>query len=129
MIKVTANNGKENYLIGIQTPTGNSVMADEPKEKGGQDKGFSPKELLVSALAACTNATVRMYCDRKGWNLKNVQIEIELIEEDGKTIFKRKLQFEGNLDEGQRQRLFNVANVCPVHKILTHDITVDTALL
>ncbi|WP_221343569.1 OsmC family protein [Chryseobacterium salivictor] len=40
-------------------------MAGEPKEKGGQDKGFSPKELLVSALAACTSATVGMYSDRK----------------------------------------------------------------
>lgn len=101
MAKVTANNGKENYLIEIQSPTGNSVMADEPNEKGGQDKGFSPKELLASALAACTNATVRMYCHRKDWDLKNVHVDIELIEEEGKTIFKRKLQFEGNLDEAQ----------------------------
>ncbi|MDQ0477223.1 OsmC family protein [Chryseobacterium sp. MDT2-18] len=82
-------------------------MAGEPKEKGGQDKGFSPKELLVSALAACTSATVGMYSDRKEWELTNVHIETELIEDDGKTIFKRKLQFEGKLDERQRQRLLN----------------------
>jgi putative redox protein len=126
MAKVTAKNGKENYLVAIQTPTGNSVMADEPKEKGGQDIGFSPKELLVSALAACTSATVRMYCIRKEWDLKNVHIEIELIEEEGETIFKRKLQFEGNLDDEQRKRLLNVANACPIHKILTRTITVDT---
>lgn len=129
MAKVTANNGKENYLIEIQSPTGNIVMADEPKEKGGQDKGFSPKELLVAALAACTSATVRMYCNRKEWDLKNVHVQIELIEEEGKTIFKRKLLFEGNLDDEQRKRLLAVANACPVHKILTHTITVDTALI
>lgn len=129
MAKVTANNGKENYLIEIQSPTANSVMADEPNEKGGQDKGFSPKELLASALAACTNATVRMYCDRKEWDPKNVHVDIELIEEEGKTIFKRILQFEGNLDEAQRNRLLKVANACPIHKILTNTITVDTELL
>ncbi|MDB5276580.1 MAG: hypothetical protein JWR61_1535 [Ferruginibacter sp.] len=72
MAKVTTNNGKENYLMEIQTPSGIKVVADEPIEKGGQDKGFSPKELLVAALAACTNATVRMYCNRKGWELKNI---------------------------------------------------------
>ena len=76
MAKVTANNGKENYLIEMQSPTGNKVVADEPIAKGGQDKGFSPKELLASALAACTSATVRMYCNRKGWELKNIHIEI-----------------------------------------------------
>ncbi len=129
MVKVIANNGKGNYLIEIQSPTANIVVADEPKDKGGQDKGFSPKELLVAALAACTNATVRMYCNRKEWDLKNVHVQIELIEEEGKTIFNRKLQFEGNLDEGQRQRLLNVANACPVHKILTNTITIDTALI
>lgn len=129
MTKVTANNGKENYVIAIQTPTGNSVLADEPKEKGGQDKGLSPKELLGAALAACTNATVRIYCERKEWDLTNVQVEIELIEQEDETIFKRKLKFEGNLDQAQRNRLLNVANACPIHKILTHTITVNTALL
>ena len=129
MVKVTANNGKENYLIEIQSPTGNNILADEPKEKGGQDKGFSPKELLASALAACTSATVRMYCDRKGWDIKNVHIEIELMEEEGKTTFKRILTFEGNIPEEQRTRLLAVANACPIHKILTHAITVDTTLI
>ncbi|TAM99203.1 MAG: OsmC family peroxiredoxin [Chitinophagaceae bacterium] len=129
MAKVTANNGKENYLVEIQSPTGNIVMADEPKEKGGLDKGFSPKELLASALAACTSATVRIFCNRKGWEVKNVHIQIELVEEEGKTILNRKLQLEGNLDEAQRQILLNVANACPIHKILTHPIAVETSLI
>ena len=129
MTNVTANNGKENFLIEIQSPTGNKVVADEPLEKGGQDKGFSPKELLASALAACTSATVRMYCNRKGWELKNIHIQIELVEEEEKTTFKRILQFEGSFTEEQRTRLLAVANACPVHKILTHSISVDTSLI
>lgn len=59
----------------------------------------------------------------------NVHIEIELIEEEGKTIFSRKLQLEANLNEAQRNRLLKVANACPIHKILTHSIAVDTDLL
>ncbi len=129
MAKVTADNGKENYLVEIHSPTGNMVIADEPKEKGGEDKGFSPKELLASALAACTSATVRIFCNRKKWDAKNVHVEVELVEEEGETIFNRKLQLEGNLDEAQRHTLLNVANACPVHKILTHAITVETTLV
>jgi putative redox protein len=113
-------------LVEIQTPTGNKVVADEPIAKGGQDKGFSPKELLASALAACTSATIRIYCNRKGWEIKNIHIEIELVEEEGKTSFKRVLEFEGNFNEEQKARLLAVANACPIHKILTHPISIDT---
>ncbi len=58
-----------------------------------------------------------------------MHVEVELVEEEGETIFNRKLQLEGNLDEAQRHTLLNVANACPVHKILTHAITVETTLV
>ena len=53
MAHVTSSIKKELYRIEIQSPTGNIVIADEPLEMGGKDSGFSPKELLASALAAC----------------------------------------------------------------------------
>ena len=66
MTNVSSTIGKELYKIEIKSPSGNMVIADEPIDKGGKNLGFSPKELLVSALAARTSATVRMYADRKG---------------------------------------------------------------
>ena len=129
MAAVKASIGTELYRVEIQSPTGNVVIADEPIEKGGQNKGFSPKELLASALAACTCATLRMYADRKSWGLEQVNVAIELEEEAGQTKFIRKLQLTGNLDEEQRSRLLTVANACPIHKILTHPIVIDTVLI
>lgn len=128
MASITANIEKELYKIEIKTPTGNILYADEPIEKGGQDKGFSPRELLASSLAACTCATVRMYADRKTWDLEKVKASIELIEEDGQTKFTRKLEFIGKLDETQRKRLLAVANACPIHKMLTGTIAIETIL-
>lgn len=128
MASITANIEKELYKIEIKTQTGNILYADEPIEKGGQDKGFSPRELLASSLAACTCATVRMYADRKAWDLEKVNANIELIEEDGQTKFTRKLEFIGKLDETQRKRLLAVANACPIHKILTGTIAIETIL-
>jgi len=128
MAKVTAHNGKADYLIEIRSPSGNTVTADEPVDKGGQDKGFSPKELLASALAACTSATLRMYAQHKGWDLKDALIDIELVEEGGNTIFNRNIEFRGDLDEEQRDRLLKVANACPLHKILTHAISINTTV-
>ena len=129
MEQVKANIGHELFKVEITTPTGNIVIADEPTEKGGQNKGFAPKELLAASLAACTCATLRMYANHKVWDLQKVNVEITLMEEDGKTRFNRVLRLEGNLGEEQRARLLSVANACPVHKILTHTIEINTQLI
>ncbi|TXH30074.1 MAG: OsmC family peroxiredoxin [Cyclobacteriaceae bacterium] len=130
MPHVTSSIKKELYRIEIQSPTGNIVIADEPLEMGGKDSGFSPKELLASALAACTSATVRMYADRKQWSLDEVKIEIDLERDEAanKTVINRKLEFIGNLDEEQRKRLLAIAIACPVHKILTNPIEINSSM-
>ncbi|WP_294674943.1 OsmC family protein [uncultured Fluviicola sp.] len=110
MASVIATIRQELYRIQIESPSGNVVISDEPLEMGGRDLGFSPTELLASSLAACTSATLRMYADRKGWDLKEVKLEIDLDWDDkaNKTVINRKIQLLGNLDETQRERLFKV---------------------
>lgn len=118
MAKVSSIIGTAHYQVEIKSPTGNVVIADEPVDKGGKDIGFSPKELLASALAACTSATVRMFADRKQWPLEEMKVDIDLERDEtaNKTIINRKIKFIGSLDAEQRKRLLAVANACPVHK-------------
>ena len=117
--KTTLNNGRR------------EILADEPAEDGGTDLGFSPSELLCSALAACTSATLRMYADRKGWDLQAVDVKIEFDWDAAKKAshIRRELAFTGNLDEEQRDRLHDIANKCPIHRALTHPIHIETELL
>jgi putative redox protein len=129
MIKVFANIGKEPYKIEIKSVTNNVLIADEPIDNGGKDLGFSPKELLSASLAACTSATVRTYADRKAWNLDEVKVEIEFTQPNDESIFTRKVAFVGDLTDDQKAMLLKVANACPIHKILTHPINIETSLL
>lgn len=126
MDKISSSIKTENYKIEISSPSGNVLIADEPIDMGGKDLGFNPKELLASALAACTSATLKMYADRKEWDLQEVKIDIELdfIKEENKTVINRKLAFIGNLDDTQRSRLMTIANLCPVHKMLTNPVEI-----
>lgn len=130
MANISSSIKKENYKIEIKSPTGNVVIADEPLDMGGKDLGFSPKELLASALAACTSATVKIYADRKEWDLEEVKINIDLdfIPAENKTVINRKLEFIGNLDEKQKSRLLAIANACPVHKMLSNPIEINSQL-
>jgi putative redox protein len=130
MARISSSIKKELYKIEVESPTGNTIIADEPVDKGGKDIGFSPKELLAAALAACTSATVRMYADQKKWPLDEVKIDVDLDRDDtaNKTVISRKIRFIGALNADQKKRLLAVANACPVHKILSNPVEINTSV-
>ncbi len=98
-------------------------VADEPLEHGGQDLGPSPYDYLSAALAACTLITLKMYAQRKGWHTGKIQVQVS-ISQDKKIT--RDLTFEDCLDSAQRQRLIEIANACPVHKLIANPTSVQT---
>jgi putative redox protein len=126
MPKVIATIQKIPYRIEILSATKNVIIADESLDKGGKDTGFSPKELLAAALSACTLATLRMYVERKGWEIAEIKVETELTEADNKTTFNRRIEFSEKIDEEKKKHLLHVANACPVHKILSNPIEIKT---
>lgn len=102
--------------------------ADEPVEKDGQDTAPAPDELLEASLASCTAITVRMYADRKQWNLDGVDVAVNLERVEGKTVFTRNITFKGNLDNEQKERLLQIAKLCPVSKTLSGSIEINTSI-
>ena len=45
-----------------------------------------------------------------------------------KNVLRRTVHLRGPLDDGQRERLLQIANACPVHRILTGEVEVPTSL-
>ncbi|PAM95068.1 osmotically inducible protein OsmC [Flavobacterium sp. IR1] len=119
------------YRTEITSASGNIVISDEPQEMGGKNLGFSPSELLASALASCTLITLRMYINRKEWDISEINIKIDFEKDADKNVslFTRKIEVIGEVDQEQRQRLETIANSCPIHKILTHSIEIKTTLI
>jgi len=106
---------------------GHRLRADEERDKGGEDTGAAPHELLLAALGACTAMTLKVYSERKGWPLKDVKVTLHGNHLDGAFVITRQLAFEGGLDAEQRQRLTEIADKCPVHKTLLGDITISSS--
>ncbi|KUJ59307.1 osmotically inducible protein OsmC [Flavobacteriaceae bacterium CRH] len=119
------------YRTEIQSASGNILISDEPQEIGGKNLGLNPTELLAAALASCTVITLRMYINRKQWEVSeiNVKIDFERSADRNVSVFTRKIEVIGEVDETQRQRLETIANSCPIHKTLTHSIEIKTTLI
>jgi putative redox protein len=103
-------------------------LADEPASIGGGDRAPTPVSLLLSSLGACTSITLKMYAQRKGWPLTDVHVTLTLDKPATGTLIDRKIVLVGDLTDEQRERLLQIANACPVHKILTGQISINTGL-
>lgn len=129
-VRVTATLGTTLYQTEVKAGK-HSIISDEPTDLGGGDTGLNPFELLASSLATCTAATLRMYMDMKKWEVEQIVVTVEMEDDKlNKTAnFNRKIQFiGGNLGEDQQKRLLTIAEKCPVHRIITGNVVIATAI-
>jgi len=124
---VTVSLGATDFPAVIEA-RGHAIRADEPVEKGGTDTGPEPFELLLASLGACTAITLRMYARRKGWPLDGVTVDVVLDNDGAGGVVSVSVGCEGALDEGQRARLLEIANACPIHRAITRGTIVETTL-
>ena len=111
---------------------GHTLISDEPVEFGGKDKGPTSTELVLSGLASCTASTLRMYVDKKGWDVERIDLELSIhIDKTstGQTTYiVSAIAITGNITEEQKQRMLEIARKCPVHRLLTNSIAIDVKL-
>lgn len=131
---------EDNFTTSIQT-TKHSFVADEPVSAGGNDFGPSPYDFLSAGLAACTVMTIKMYAERKKWDLQEVFVYITYSKKHSDDLqldlekptrfdhLSKKLKFVGNLDNEQIQKLKEIASKCPVHRTLQSDIVIETEMV
>jgi len=127
MTRITSHIGATPYLVTHQAGR-NTWLADEPEDVGGGDTAPAPYELLLSSLGACTSITLKMYAARKGWPLTEVDVTLTLETTETGSQIDRQIVLHGELSDEQRERLLQVANACPVHKLLSRPIAISTGL-
>ena len=95
------------------------LHTDEPEALGGQGTAPAPFDYYLAALAACTAITLRMYAEKKGWNLGEFRAELELTRnDDGKVSIHRVLRSDQPLSDEQWQRLLEIAAKTPVTRAM-----------
>lgn len=104
---------------------------DEPESIGGKDLGPDPYSTLLASLAGCTLSTLRMYIDRKGWDIPEINISLNLAQETSAeliTTITRNISFPKTIEDDIKKRLLIIAEKCPISKILKNEIVINTTI-
>ncbi|MGY0799574.1 OsmC family protein [Lysobacter sp. A286] len=125
--RATSTIGTDNYRVDVAAGH-HTLVADERKAHGGSDSGPTPYEHLLSGLGACTAITLRMYAERKQWELQRVRVELRFIRHGDAARIERIIALEGTLTDEQRARLADIAERTPVTLTLKSGVPIETEL-
>jgi uncharacterized OsmC-like protein/alpha/beta superfamily hydrolase len=117
------------------------LMAGEPIAVGGDDAGPGPYDYLLAALGACTSMTMRLYAERKGIAVERFSVRLSHrrihaedcadceTKEGNIGEITRDITIVGDVSDAARARLMEIADRCPVHETLTHEIKIRSRLM
>lgn len=107
-----------------------SIVSGVTEREGGDDEGPTPHELVEAALAACTIITLRMYAARKEMKLDTVDVTVAIESETSQaSAISRRIRLGGELSPAERQRLLEIANRCPIHRLLSGEVQIHSELI
>lgn len=104
-----------------------TALADAVAADGGREAGFKPFALLEASLATCIAMTIRMYADRHGWPLPDLEVRVAYEQSRGEDpLLRYDIDFgSADLAPDVRERLLRVAKACPVHKALLNPMKIE----
>ncbi len=104
--------------------------SDLPESSGGDNSAPTPEEIILGALGSCMAQTAKLYANRKGWDLQDVEVTLSVERFSGKDYddydgdelwiheIREKVVLHGDLSEDQRARILEITTKCPVRRII-----------
>ena len=126
--------GEKNYRT-VMHAGRHELISDEPVNSGGEDLGPDPYDYLLMSLGSCSVITMKMYADRKNWQIEELFVELlhykKEIEGEGdrpekRDVIEKEVIVKGDLTEEQVDRLIEISKKCPVHRTLMNSIEIVT---
>ena len=103
-------------------------MEDEDGSLAGETApGRTPGELLAAGLASCTATTMELYARRKGWEVAEVEVEVDYTpaQRGSPTRCAIVVRLPEHLTLEQRERLMQVGATSQLHRTLDGEIAFE----
>ena len=106
------------------------LTADQAANGGSSEAGWSPAELMLSGLGACTAIAVRKHALGKGWSLGKVTVGLRLSREGGNgEHIERRISFTRPATAEQRAELLQIIEQTPLSRLLSKALPIRSELL
>lgn len=124
----------DDYLLRATNEAGESISIDGPVEIGGQEKGFSPVQLVAASLGGCSSIDVLEILKKQRQEVEEFRVRVEGERVDSvPRVFKTlRIVFEidGDVDlkKAQRAVALSLETYCSVAKMLEKAATITCSL-
>lgn len=122
----------KNYLAEAKMRNHYGVL-DRPLNKGGGDAGPTPVEYLLTAIASCVSMTLRIYLERKNWDVGRITVEVfqkeKLTTKGIEKLITEEIFFEKEVSSEQKEILLKVAGTCPIVKMIKGETKVASKII
>ena len=103
-------------------PSGRTLVTDAPLDNHGKGEGFSPTDLVATALGTCIPTIMGIVAEREKIDLTGLRITVQKVmsADPPRRIAKleTRIVMPKGLTEQQRAKLERAAHTCPVHQTL-----------
>lgn len=105
------------------------AVIDEPVSFGGDDNGPTPVEYLLTAIGGCVSITLRMYAERKGWDVGKITVNMFQHKDENGTYLTEEISFEKEITAAQKTKLLIIAGKCPVAIMVKGETKIESKII
>ena len=105
------------------------AVIDVPLSDGGNDIGPTPVEYFLSSIGSCVAITLRMYANRRGWDVGEITVHVFQLKDEEGTYLTEEISFEKEITADQRRRLLVFAGKCPVARMVKGETRITSNIV
>ena len=118
----------KNYIAEAKTRN-HFLTMDQTVASGGDNSGPTPVEYLLAAIGGCVSITLRVYAERRGWDVGKIKVNVFQLKDESGTYLKEEISFEKEISEDQRKKMLVFAAKCPVAKMVKGQTRIESKIL
>jgi putative redox protein len=118
----------KNYLAEAKTRN-HFLTMDQTVASGGDNSGPTPVEYLLAAIGGCVSITLRVYAERRGWEVGKIKVNVSQLKDESGTYLTEEISFEKEISEEQRKKMLVFAAKCPVAKMVKGQTRIESKII